>query len=173
MISSSCGSSLGPKMLTGGMSNVTRQYDGKRRSSRIRWGANVVSGRLMMCSWILEGCVSVGARWFVSNRLAQRSECGSHLGGKQRRLFPSGEMTASVELVVINEFGISPFRPAARRRIDFVGEGAHGDRDRDAPDVEEPSPRRNPRGVPVEPRRGDRGVRQPIERDVVEDVVPR
>ena len=77
-------------------------------------------------------------------------------------------MTALVELVVMDEFGIRPLCPAARGRIDFVGEGAHGDRDRDAPDVEEASSRRNLRGVPVEARRGDRGVRQPIERDVVE-----
>jgi hypothetical protein len=35
---------------------------------------------------------------FISRRLAQRPECCSHLGGKQRRLFPSSEMTALVEL---------------------------------------------------------------------------
>jgi hypothetical protein len=46
MILLSWGSSFGPKMFTGGMANVTRQYDERRRSSRISW-----TGRSMMCSF--------------------------------------------------------------------------------------------------------------------------
>jgi hypothetical protein len=38
--------------VTGGMSKVTRQYDGSRRSSRICWAANVPSGRFMMDPWV-------------------------------------------------------------------------------------------------------------------------
>src|SRR6202044_1248097 len=48
MISSSCGISLGPKMFSGGISNVTRQYDGRRRSSRICSVADVRSERFMV-----------------------------------------------------------------------------------------------------------------------------
>ena len=92
---------------------------------------------------------------FISRRLAQRPECSSHLRRKERRLFPRGEMTAFVELVVANKFGIRPLCPASGGRVDFVGEDAHGDRDRDTPDVEEASSRRNLRGVPVETRRRD------------------
>src|SRR5271156_5921931 len=48
MISSSCGISFGPKMFSGGTSNVTRQYDGKRRSSRICSVADVPSELFMV-----------------------------------------------------------------------------------------------------------------------------
>ena len=56
----------------------------------------------------------------------------------------------------------------SRRCIDLVREDAHGDRDRDVLDGEE-----RQLVLPVEARRGDRRVRQPVERDVVEDVVAR
>src|SRR5580658_2256115 len=48
MISLSCGISFGPKMFSGGISNVTRQYDGKRRSSRICSVADVPSELFMV-----------------------------------------------------------------------------------------------------------------------------
>ena len=73
----------------------------------------------------------------------------------------------------MDELGIRLLSPALRRLVDLVGESAHGDRDLDAPHVEEAAGRKIMPGVPVEARRGDRGVRQPVERDVVEDVVPR
>jgi hypothetical protein len=50
MISLSCGIAFGPKMFSGGKSNVTRQYDGKRRSSRIWSVVNVLSVRFMLCT---------------------------------------------------------------------------------------------------------------------------
>src|SRR3954467_7017146 len=95
-------------------------------------------------------------RWrtsrFASDRVAHRPEGRTHLGAEQLRLFPGCEVPALVELVVMDEFGIRPLCPAPRGRIDFVGEGTHGDRDRDTPDVEEASSRRNLRGVPVKAR---------------------
>jgi hypothetical protein len=39
-------------MFTGGRSKVTRQYDGKRRSTRISWVANFLSGRFMIYSLV-------------------------------------------------------------------------------------------------------------------------
>src|SRR4030088_625885 len=62
----------------------------------------------------------------ISCRLSQRFERCAHLGTEDRRLFPGGEMTAFVELVVVDELGIRPLRPTARGRIDLVGAGAHG-----------------------------------------------
>ena len=82
-------------------------------------------------------------------------------------------MTAFIKLVVMDQLGIRPLRPAPRRRIDLVGKDAHGDWDLDASDIEEASARRYLRGVPVEPSRRDRGVCQPVERDVLQDVVRR
>src|SRR5262249_47207486 len=50
MISLSCGIAFGPKMFSGGISNVTRQYDGKRRSSRICSVVNVLSVLFIVCT---------------------------------------------------------------------------------------------------------------------------
>ena len=49
-------------------------------------------------------------------------------------------MTAFVELVVVDEIGIRPLRPAPWSRIEFVREDAHGDRDGDALSIENPLP---------------------------------
>src|SRR5262252_9215414 len=50
MTSSSWGIAFGPKMFSGGISNVTRQYDGKRRSSRICSVVNVLSVLFIVCT---------------------------------------------------------------------------------------------------------------------------
>ena len=77
-------------------------------------------------------------------------------------------MTAFVDFVEINQIVIGPLRPAPRRHKTLTGEGGHGRGDRDVG-----------REVkidlvfPVEARRRDRRVRQPIERDIVEHVIPR
>src|SRR5262249_49285733 len=108
----------------------------------------------------------------LSIRSAQRLERGPQVGDECRRLLPRCEVSALVVLRVVEEFGVRLLRPGLRRRVDLLGEGAHGDRDLYAPRVEEASLRGKLPGVPVELRGGDRGVRQPVERDVVEDVVP-
>lgn len=41
-------------------------------------------------------------------------------------------MTALVDLVVVDELGIRPFRPTPRRLVEFVGEDAYGNRNGDA-----------------------------------------
>ena len=70
----------------------------------------------------------------------------------------------------MNEFGVRLFCPTPRGWIEFVGEDAHGDRDRDAFGGEEPI---CPLVLPIETGARERGVRQPGHRDVVEDVVAR
>src|SRR5215218_9635033 len=104
----------------------------------------------------------------ASARLTQRLECGAHLGAKRRRLLPGGEVTALVEPVVVNELGIGLFRPAARCLIQLVRIGANGDRKGDALRGE-----KGELALPIETSRGDGGVRQPIECDVVDDVLAR
>src|SRR6266487_743935 len=103
-----------------------------------------------------------------SVHLAERAERGPHFAAEDLRLFPGGEVPALVDLVEIDEVGIGLLDPAPRRLICLVGEYAHGHGDGD------------PFGIPkatlvfpIEPRRGDPRVRQPKERDVVEDVVTR
>ena len=68
----------------------------------------------------------------------------------------------------MDQVGIGLLGPAPRRRIDLVGKDADGDREGDALGGEE-----GQLAFPVQTRRRDRRVRQPVERDVVEDVVSR
>src|SRR5580765_2872705 len=77
-------------------------------------------------------------------------------------------MPTFVELVVVDQFGIRPLRPTARAQIDLVRKGAYGNRDGNAFDTEIPE-----FAFPVEAGSGNRRVRQPGDRDVVEYVVPR
>src|SRR6185503_14394231 len=102
-------------------------------------------------------------------RRTQRSEACANLFAEGLRLLPSGEVSALGELVVVNEFRIGLLRPTPRGRIELVREDAHGNRDRDAFGVEIPfAPI-----LPVQTCAGQRRVRQPRDRDVVEDVVAR
>src|SRR5262245_3621582 len=70
----------------------------------------------------------------------------------------------------MDQFGIRLLRPAPRGWIEFVREDAHGDRDGDAFGIEisEFAPI-----LPIETGARERRVRQPGDRDVVEDVVAR
>ena len=78
-------------------------------------------------------------------------------------------MAAFLHLVVMDEFGKRPLCPAPWGRIEFVREDAHGNRDGDAFGIEIPvAPI-----LPIETGARKRRVRQPGDRDVVEDVVAR
>ena len=66
----------------------------------------------------------------------------------------------------MDELGIRPLCPTPRGLIELVRKDAHGNRDGDVLDVEE-----GELVFPIETRRRNRRVRQPVERDVVEDVV--
>src|SRR3984893_1353508 len=67
----------------------------------------------------------------------------------------------------MDEFGIRPLRPASWSRKEFVWKDAHGGRDNDASDAEE----RITLVFPIETSPRERRIRQPSERDVVQDVV--
>src|SRR6266849_5246293 len=100
--------------------------------------------------------------------LAQRSEARANLFRKELRLFPGRKVPAFLHLVVMDQFGIHPLCPAPRGWIEFVREDAHGNRDGDAFGVEIPE-----FVLPIETGARKRRVRQPGDRDVVEDVVAR
>src|SRR5687768_739640 len=100
--------------------------------------------------------------------MANRPERGSDFLGEEMWLLPGGEVTTLVDLVVVDEAGIRPLRPTPRRLILLARKHAHGDRDGNPLGVEEAAP-----VFPVETRRGDARVREPVERDVVEDLVTR
>jgi hypothetical protein len=68
----------------------------------------------------------------------------------------------------MNEFGVRLFCPTPRGWIELVGKDAHGNGNADV--------LRGEKGklvFPIQPSRRDRRVRQPVECDVVEDVISR
>src|SRR5687767_11430600 len=87
---------------------------------------------------------------FVSQRLANPQERCPELGGEQLRLLPSREVSALIEPVVVDKVGIRPLRPTLRRLVDLFGESAYGDRELNAPHIEEAAGRKIVGGVPVE-----------------------
>ncbi len=88
---------------------------------------------------------------------------------REFRLLPSGEVPAPVELVEIDEIvRVGALGPAPRGLIKLVGKDADGEWDGDVLGVEEVG-----LVLPVQPSRGNSGVRQPVERDVVQEVLRR
>src|SRR5215217_8801698 len=106
--------------------------------------------------------------WANTVHLAKRPEARADLFREQLRLLPGRKVPAPVVLVVVDEVGVRLLGPAPRNPVELVGEGAHADRDRDALGGEEATLER-----PIEASRGDPAVGQPVEGDVVEDVVAR
>src|SRR5215813_2972968 len=136
---------------------------------------STTSSAVSCLSYVTFAMVSLHHRMRVAPcrlRFAERFERRPHLRSEELGLFPGGEVAAFGHLVVVDQLRIRPLRPTARRLIKLIREGAHGDRNLDAPGVEETAGRMV-RVVPVKARRGNRGVGQPVERDVVEDVVHR
>ena len=85
-------------------------------------------------------------------------------------LFPRREVPALVVLLEVHQFRIGALRPALRSGIEFVREHAHGNRDGDALGVEI---RPFAPILPIEASAREGGVRQPRDRDVVQDVIAR
>src|SRR3954464_1609544 len=77
-------------------------------------------------------------------------------------------MAALFGSMVVNELGVGFFGPASGRLILLAGEDGYCDRDLHTFSVEEAA-----LVFPIETRREDPGIRQPVKRDVVENLVPR
>src|SRR5215213_1161309 len=118
----------------------------------------------------IRGVVLGGHEDLLSQRgqLAKRPECGSDFFREQLGLFPGREVATLLDLVEVDQVGVGFLGPAARGLILLAGKDAHGHRDGDALGVEEAT-----LIFPIETRRGDPRVRQPIKRDVVEDLLTR
>ena len=83
-------------------------------------------------------------------------------------------MAASVDLVEVDDVRVTRLDPAAWRPPDFARERREAERDRRG--WQEVTARGwgvRPVGLPVRPSRGRAGATQPVQRDVVEDVVAR
>src|SRR6478672_13357902 len=106
--------------------------------------------------------------------LAKRPERRAKLARKEIGLFPGGEVAALVDLVEVGEVGVDRLDPAARGSPDLAGERGEADRHGDRRRGLAARKRCGQRAcvLPVRPGRRRRGAGQPVQRDVVEDVVP-
>src|SRR5215813_5896278 len=102
----------------------------------------------------------------ASIRLAQWLERRPQLLSYELRLFPSRKVATFGKPVVVDQVGIGSLDPTARGRVYLLWKYAHGNRDGDVFRREEPQ-----LVFPIQTRRRDRSVCEPVERDVVEDVV--
>jgi hypothetical protein len=122
-------------------------------------------------------CPAAGRRdasSFMPWSLTQGPEGCSQLLGEQLGLFPGGEVAALVGLVEVGEVGVGVGDPAAWGAEDLVGEGGEADRQRD---LGRSLAGRGGTGLglsafPVLPGCRGAGAGQPVQRDVVQDVVP-
>src|SRR5690349_22668967 len=106
-------------------------------------------------------------------RSTHRLERRAQLGREELRLLPRGEVTAVVDFVEVDEVAVRARGPALRRAVDLARKYRYGDRDRDVRRLLRRGVQHRGGVLPVEPRGRDRAVRQPVERDVVEDRVAR
>jgi hypothetical protein len=97
--------------------------------------------------------------------LPQRPERCADFCRKELRLFPRGEVAALIHLAEIDQVWVGSLDPRPRRTPEFTGE------DRECCGNSDFSLVGDARVLPVEPCGGSAGVREPIESDVVEDVV--
>src|SRR5215218_8099942 len=124
----------------------------------------------------IRGVVLGGHEDLLSQRgqLAKRPECGSDFFREQLRLLPRREVATLLDLVEVGKGAVRPPDPAARGRPDLAGEGGEAHRDRDLGRSLGGRGRDSGGSValPVRPGRRCAGAGQPVQRDVVQDVVP-
>src|SRR5262245_2574537 len=101
---------------------------------------------------------------------AQRPKAIAQLLREERRLFERGEVTATVELVPMDEAGEEALGPAARRGDNLPGEDAASYRKVDDAAIVLAC---DARMLKVDPRGRRARIRQPVERDDVEHLVTR
>src|SRR4029077_2493022 len=106
-------------------------------------------------------------------RLAQCLEGRAQLLAEALRLFPGGEVAAPVDLVEVGDVRVALLDPASRGSPDLTGESGETHRERDWRRHLPGRAGRRLSALPVLPSRRDPRARQPVQRDVVEDVVPR
>src|SRR5262249_24480422 len=103
--------------------------------------------------------------------LPQRSQRGPQLVGEELWFLPGGEVAAPLDLVEVDEGRVDLLDPAARGLEDLAGKDGEADRDRDLCRSMTDRGGCSSGVLPVHPHRGGPGSRQPVEGDVVEDVV--
>src|SRR4051794_23456248 len=109
----------------------------------------------------------------LSDRSADRPEGGPHLLAEDFRLLPGREVSALVDLVEVDDVGVARLDPAAWCPPDLARERREAERDRRGWQRLSARGGIGPVRLPVRPGRRRAGAGQPVERDVVEDLVAR
>src|SRR5579883_3486826 len=104
----------------------------------------------------------------MDSQLPQCSESHPEFPGQKRRLLPRGKVTTFFDPVIVNEFGICLLCPTLWSGINLIWKDTHGNRDGDVFRL-----KKGKLVFPIQTRRSDRRVGQPVKRDVVEDVISR
>src|SRR5690242_17041714 len=107
-----------------------------------------------------------------SRRRAHGSKRCPQLPGEELRLLPGGEVAAPVDRVEVGKAGVDRLDPAARRSPDLAGERREADRNLDRRRSLAASTREKLSELPVPPGGRGAGLRQPVQRDVVDDALP-
>src|SRR3954469_24248254 len=103
---------------------------------------------------------------------AECPERRADLAGEQLGLLPGGEVATLVDLVEVDDVRVARLDPAARRPPDLAGERREAERDRRRRQRLAARGRGvRPVGLPVRAGRRGAGAGQPVQRDVVENVV--
>src|SRR5262245_64451502 len=97
----------------------------------------------------------------------QRTETCAKVIHNRPRLLPRGKVSAFRVPLIVDQLRVGLFDPTPRGRTYFIREHTHGRRDGNAFRCKE-----SELVLPIETRRRNTSVRQPVERDVVENVVP-
>src|SRR5262249_58942170 len=97
-----------------------------------------------------------------------RTETCTKVVHNRPRLLPRGEVSPFRVPLIVDQLGVGLFDPTPRGRTYFIREHTHDRGDGDAFRFKE-----GELVLPIETRRRNTRVRQPVERDVVENVVPR
>ena len=104
--------------------------------------------------------------------LAERSERRADLLREELRLLPRREVPALVDLVEVDQVAIGPPGPRLRGSIDLVRKDRDGHRERDLGRfLRGREQHALAAGLPVQPRGRGGAVRQPVQRDVVKEIV--
>ena len=105
--------------------------------------------------------------------LTQRTEACSHILRERLRVLPRREVASTRVILVVRQIWIGFFGPLSRDWGELIREVAHHDRDGDLLRIEEGKRAVRVEAFPVQVSGRYSGAGQPVEGDIVENVVSR
>src|SRR5262249_49773368 len=121
--------------------------------------------------WFSRDALTIGVRLETRRwvRSAHEAEARPQLVHEERWLLERREVSAAVELVPVHDVPVALLGPGTRHRDDLLGKDAAAGRQADAAIA--PALELLSEALPVEPGGGRRGIGEPVEHHVVEELV--